>query len=203
MAIDLTGQKFGRLTVIRKADGSKWHCVCDCGKEKDVRSDHLKEGRVKSCGCFNSEVVSARFKVHGLTKHPIHKSWTDMKQRCYNPSSTIYEYYGGRGIKICDEWEDFKTFYDWSISNGWSEGLSIDRIDVNGNYEPSNCRWVSMKVQCNNKRSNRLLTFDGKTLNISQWAEQTGIERATITARLDKLRWCVEKALTEPVRGGK
>ena len=137
---------------------------------------------------------------HGLYKTRLYKEWESMKRRCYCKSATSYEYYGAIGINVCDEWRnDFKTFYDWSMSHGYDDTLTIDRIDVNGNYEPSNCRWITMKEQCRNKRNNRLLTFNGKTQCIVDWANDLQIDRRTITKRIDVLGWTVEKALSTPV----
>jgi len=163
---DLTGMKFNRLTVIEKDYKNKsgrscWKCICDCGNETIVRSDILKDGRVKSCGCLhdsNAKTMSKNNVTHGLSykghHHRIYNIWATMKQRCYNPNATKYENYGGRGITICDEWKiDVINFYNWAIANDYSENLSIDRINSNGNYEPSNCRWVTMKVQQNNRRN--------------------------------------------------
>ena len=126
-----------------------------------------------------------------------------MKQRCYNKNSKSYKNYGGRGIKICDEWlskeNGFLNFYNWAINNGYNSNLSIDRIDNNGNYEPSNCRWVNNLIQSNNRRNNRKLTFNGDTLNISEWAKKYNLTISTINHRLDR-GWSVEKTLTTPLK---
>lgn len=124
-----------------------------------------------------------------------------MKERCNNPNNPAYKNYGGRGIRICDEWlKDYKVFKKWAIENGYTDDLTIDRIDNNGNYEPNNCRWVSNKVQANNRRSNVLITYKGKTQNIKQWALELGINYKTLHRRLTVYKWSIEKALTQKVK---
>lgn len=150
---DLRGYKFGKLTVVSFSHmigkHSYWKCICECGNEHTVRSDCLKNGLVKSCGCLNT---NDREKPDSIKKHKLYRVYWGMKQRCYNPNQKHYNRYGGRGITVCDEWRnDFQAFYDWSMSHGYKEGLTIDRIDNDGNYEPSNCRWVTQAEQNLNK----------------------------------------------------
>lgn len=196
--IDLTGQKFGRLTVIERSDVKKkdihWVCKCDCGNITIVNGMKLKTGRTKSCGCFRVELQT----THGLSKHPLYEVWHSMNQRCDCPSSGGYYNYGGRGIVVCEEWKnDFLSFFEWSIRNGWQPDLTIDRVDVNGNYEPGNCRWATRKEQANNRRTNHHLTYKGKTQTITDWAMELGITSNTLCERLNS-GWTVERALSTP-----
>lgn len=155
--IDLTGRKFGRLTVVSRAEndkhgGSRWLCVCDCGKENTVRYMHLTRGRIVSCGCYQKENSTK----HGLSRTPLYGVWSDMKQRCYSVNCSNREHYYDRGIKVCDEWlEKFDNFAEWAFSSGYNPKLRIDRINTNGNYEPSNCRWVTPLQNIMNTRSKK------------------------------------------------
>jgi hypothetical protein len=187
--IDLTGHKYGKLTVLKMADKKGknqecyWLCECDCENKtkKIISGNNLRHGRTKSCGC-------GKAKTHDLSKSRVYKIYRSMIQRCYNPNAHAYEIYGGRGIKICDEWidkkEGFVRFYNWSMNNGYSDNLTIDRINVNGNYEPNNCKWSTMKDQQNNKRTNTLIEIDGEIKNIRQWADEFGLTHALISQRL-------------------
>lgn len=168
-----------------------WLCRCSCGKEISVRAIGLKNRTTVSCGCAKRR----RLKKHGLSGSRIDIIYRGMKQRCYDRSASNYGNYGGRGIKICDEWLNNKCkFFTWAYQNGYADDLSIDRIDVNGNYEPSNCRWVNSKVQSNNRRNSRLLTFRGKSLTMQEWSNITGVPYQTLYSRL-RAGWSVKDIL--------
>lgn len=166
---DLTGQKFGRLTALytvpNNSHRTRWHCVCDCGNTKDVLQQNLRNGHVKSCGCLHTERnikkitaynSSMNREAHNETKTRLYHIWVNIKSRCFNKTLSSYKNYGGRGITICQEWkESFISFKNWALSNGYSDSLSIDRIDVNGNYSPYNCRWVTNSIQQFNKRKTK------------------------------------------------
>lgn len=199
--IDLTGQRFGRLTVIERAENAtngrvQWKCVCDCGNQVVCRAYNLQNGHTRSCGCLHEEGSRT---THGMKRTRLYRIWEGMKTRCNNPGSQRYEDYGGRGVKVCPEWESFEAFRDWAMESGYQDHLTIDRQNNDGDYSPENCRWATMEVQQSNKRNNFLLTHNGKTLTVSQWAAETGIERRTITKR-KKLGWSDDEALTVPVR---
>lgn len=201
---DLTGKRFGKLTVIKrvykKDKNVCWLCRCDCGNETIVAANHLKDGHTTSCGCVHKEALKKSVTTHDLSKHPLYKIYKGMKERTMKEYNKGYKNYGGRGIKICDEWlNDFKAFYNWSINNGYEEGMTIDRIDVNGNYEPSNCRWASWKEQENNRTNNHYITYNGETHTMKQWAEKLGIKYNTLSMRLNKYHWTVERALNNGI----
>lgn len=193
---DLRGQKFGRLTVIEPAfegkHGWKWRCKCDCGNESFVYGWLL--GKTVSCGCFAREKSAERRKTHGKSHSRLMPIWLSMKQRCFNTKAKAYKSYGARGITVCDEWKNsFESFEKWAFENGYDEtahkGLcTLDRIDNDGNYEPSNCRWITNAEQQRNKRSNRLITYGGETLSIAEWSRKLGIPDATIRGRLNRGR---------------
>ena len=212
--IDLTGKRFGRLVVIRRAETDKnkavrWICLCDCGNTKVVSGPHLRNGDTQSCGCLRRELVGIRSaeiarhvginnKKHGMRGTRLYNIWQGMKARCLNINSKYYKRYGFRGITICDAWRDsFEAFRDWALANGYRDDLTIDRIDNGGNYCPENCRWITMKEQQNNRRSNRFITYNGKTKTVSQWASEIGVSTGMLYHRLDA-GWDIDRAFTEP-----
>ena len=201
---DLAGQCFGRLRVIQRAENkghdTAWLCRCNCGRECVVRAFSLKRGTTKSCGCLAREVTSEWSRrvntKHGKHKTRLHTIWALMKDRCYNKKSKSYKNYGGRGITVCDEWRnDFIAFDEWANTNGYNDMLTIDRIDVNGNYEPSNCRWITLQEQAFNKRTSRFVEYNGKKKTVAEWAKEIGLGRKTLEYRLDA-GWPLEKALS-------
>lgn len=167
---DLTGQKFGRLEVIKYLNDNYWLCQCECGKITKVKSYNLTSNHTKSCGCLKNKAYNYS---HKQSKTRLYDIWIGIKTRCNNKNSKSYKNYGGRGIKVCDEWlKDFLNFYDWAINNGYQEDLTIDRIDINGNYEPSNCRWADKITQANNTSRNKFINYNGENHTIAEWARK-------------------------------
>ena len=176
---NLIGKKFGRLIVVEQLVKGKGVCLCrcDCGNIKKVRTDHLKRGYTLSCGCLQKERVSISNSKHNKSLSKLYGVWSSMKSRCYNKNNDKYKNYGGRGISVCNDWRnDFSKFFSWAKNNGYKKGLTIDRIDVNGNYCPENCRWVDYKQQARNKTTNIKIMFQGKLIGMSEVAEILGIK---------------------------
>lgn len=196
---DLTNAVFTRLTVIKKVDepkgkGTKWLCKCDCKNETIVSTRNLNYGHTKSCGCLQRDSVrntGYKNKTHGETDTRLHIIWMLMRHRCFKLSDLAYKDYGARGITVCDAWLDYIAFRNWAMENGYKNNLTIDRKNNNGNYEPSNCRWVTMKEQCNNRRSNILVKFNGKNQTLQQWSDETGIKHSTLLHRYHN-NWNIE-----------
>jgi hypothetical protein len=201
--IDLTGQVFGRLTVQYRADREsppRWLCLCECGATTTVRGGNLTNGKTRSCGCLHSEVSTALGRstaTHGMSRTLTWRKWRGMRARCLSPSDSNYEQYGGRGITICERWQSFDAFLEDMGAS--PPGMSLDRIDTNGNYEPGNCRWATPTTQTRNRRSTRMLTHRGETRPFAEWAEMHGIRQDTLDMRLHR-GWTVERALSTPVR---
>lgn len=176
---DLTGQRFGRLTVIGIDDRNTrkiyYYCQCDCGNVKSVRADNLVCGAIRSCGCMKKEQDRINLEAnhsHKMSKTRPYDIWQNMKGRCYNPHNPRYDRYGGRGITVCDEWkEDFNAFYEWSVQNGYSDDLTIDRIDNDKGYSPDNCRWATQEEQARNRESNIKITIGNATKTLTEWGE--------------------------------
>jgi hypothetical protein len=195
------GQRFGRLLV--EVAGHYCGCVCDCGNVISVRRDHLKSGATQSCGCLHSERSSARTDklhkanvTHGKTGTRLHGIWLSIKQRCGNPNNPAFKDYGARGIAICDRWLDFNNFF--KDMGEPAPLMTIDRINVNGNYEPSNCRWASRQEQMLNTRTVKLFTYNGETKSLGQWSREIGIPRRTLENRV-RLGWSMKEVVETPV----
>lgn len=198
---DITGMRSGMVKAISFSHASRmayWNCVCDCGNTCLCRASDIISQKTKSCGCKRGNRNAG-----GLHKHSIYKIHHKMKQRCYDKNRKDYVEYGGRGIKICDEWllskgEGFLNFYEWSIENGWKEGLTIDRINNDGNYEPNNCRWTTIKEQSNNTRRNRYIEYNGKIQSMSAWCDELNLPYGTIRSRIQR-GWSPDRAFAEPI----
>jgi hypothetical protein len=190
---DLTGQKFGKWTVVRwdskKYAQQFWLCVCDCGTEKVVVGDSLKKGLSKSCGCAGKDWC----RTHGMEGTPTYTVWAGMIQRCHNPNARSYKHYGNRGIKVCDAWRNSFTEF-FNDMGAKPDGLSLDRINNDGDYEPSNCRWATGSQQKRNRRTTTFLTYQGKTQSVSDWAESIGLPRKILERRV-RDKWPLERIL--------
>jgi hypothetical protein len=200
---DLTGLHFGEWTVENYAGKGMWNCICSCGTRKKVKGWTLKNGVSHSCGCLTA-ISATKRKIHGKTKTRLWVVWCGIKQRCFDVNHRSYKHYGERGITLCDEWLDFQNFYDWAIANGYDENApkgdcTIDRINVNGNYEPSNCRWANTKVQAYNKTNTKYYDYKGDNYTLSELSLICGIKSRTIYNRL-LFGWSVEKAVETPVK---
>lgn len=187
--IDITNKRFGRLTALYKVYTKNkqeyWMCKCDCGNTKIINKHNLMCDLTKSCGCLGCE-IRQKF-PEGERETRLYRIWTAIKERCYNCNSTNYKNYGGRGIIVCDEWKgNYLSFRAWALNNGYNDNLTIDRIDVNGNYEPENCRWATNAVQQRNKRTNHNITYNGETHCIKEWAEILGVPKSKLYSRIKR-----------------
>ena len=196
-ALDLTGERFGRLLIVSRAENStrgnsRFNCRCDCGEQRNVASGNLRNGTTKSCGCIRQEMASERRFKHGKTKTAEHRAWTAMRNRCENPKA-IYSAWNGRGITVCERWQKFENFLT-DVGHRPSRTHSIDRIDVNGNYEPSNVRWATRAEQANNTR--KTIRINGEAL--SDVAHRVGLEHATLYARVAKYGFYLDEAIALP-----
>lgn len=206
-AVDLTGLRFGRLTVIQylgsRGRASHWLCRCDCGNESMPNVRSLRAGVTMSCGCLRKEraaiATSKAKKTHGKTvggNQPIYRVWSNMMSRCYNQNVGSYKHYGARGIKVCDEWQTFSGFL--ADMGDCPEGMTLDRTDNNSNYSKENCKWATQKEQCNNRRSNRHLEIDGVTMTVAQWGEQEGAQNAKLIYNRISFGWNAKDAVFKP-----
>lgn len=206
MQIDLTGRRFGRLVAQSLYGKNKhrqnvWLCKCDCGRTSKVTAHNLLAGKTQSCGCLRCGK-----RIYGDTHKLLYGVYRQMKKRCLDESCPAYPNYGGRGISVCDEWlqkNGHLSFEKWALENGYERGLTLDRIDNDKGYSPDNCRWVTRKVQSNNKRNNVLITFRGKTQNMTQWAEEYNLVPQVVIGRIQRMHWTIEEALEiVPHKGG-
>lgn len=206
---DLTGQTFGKLTVIGIDDTPRnlsrkriyWFCRCTCGNVTSIETHKLRSGHTASCGCAGSRTTMGdRTRTHGKRHTPEYETWAHILQRCHNPNDTGYYKYGARGITVCDRWRDSFENFLADMGKRPSPRHSIDRIDNNGTYSPDNCRWATKNVQANNTRRNHILTYNGRSQTMTEWAIEVDIPYSVLIQRINKLHWTVERALTEPVR---
>lgn len=194
---DLVGRRVNHLVVISREGRDKnrnslWKCRCDCGKEILVRGFTLRSHDIFSRGCENKRCIT-----HGESKTKLYHVWQGMKNRCSNSNYHQYYLYGGRGISVCDEWMDYIVFKEWALSHGYQLGLTLDRINTDGNYCPENCRWVTQKEQQNNKRTNRTIAYNGETHSLMEWCELLQLNYERVSSRLD-YGWTFEDAISLP-----
>ncbi len=199
--LDLTGRTFDRLSVVGVSHRDRrgavyWLCRCSCGNEKRVRANVLTSGRARSCGCLHRDVITQ----HGMTKTRTFKSWESMWQRCSNPNAKSYEHYGGRGIRVCDEWQSFRQFHEDMGER--PEGMSLDRLDVDGDYEPGNCRWADKYQQQRNRVGTQTLALGDEVLTYPEWSERTGLPTSVIRWRISR-GWSVHDALSTSLTPGR
>jgi hypothetical protein len=203
--IDITGNKYNRLTVIKRIGTSnngqvRWLCQCDCGNYTEVSGGNLKNGSVKSCGCIVTENNKKRA-THNMTNTRLYYIWCDIKNRCTNQNLECYKNYGGRGIEVCNEWKNnFLNFYNWAMQNDYQKNLTIDRINNDGNYEPNNCRWVTMQKQSYNRRDSYMITINNKTKCLAEWCKIYKIPYLTVYMRITKRGMKPYDALTKPIK---
>ena len=189
---DITGQKFNMLTAIKYAGNQKWLFLCECGNCKEIKTSAVTNGLTKSCGCIHHTNPKKYTK-----KERLKRIYLGIKSRCYNPNTRDRKSYYDRNIIMCNEWlEDYKNFKRWAMANGYKDDLTIDRIDVNGDYEPSNCRWITREKQALNKTNSRIIEWKGNKKTISEWCLEMNIKKSTLLQRLNKYGWSVERALT-------
>lgn len=199
-----SGKRFGKLLVteVMKLVGGKaaWLCKCDCGNEKFIRANSLVSNMTKSCGCLHKETMAANSIYKGLRSHKLYSVRRGMLNRCHLPSTKHYDNYGGRGISVCEEWRNsYLAFFNWALKSGWEDGLTIDRINNDGNYEPSNCRWVSRKANQNNRRNSTFVIINGQKKAMDELEHNYGIPASRIAHRIKYNKWSVEKAILTPV----
>lgn len=201
--LELTGKRFGRLLVISQHNdkgASFWACRCDCGNTKVVKGTSLLIGYTSSCGCLKNERVSLARKTHGMSNSLLYGVWLSMRNRCYDKKNIGYDYYGGRGIVVCDRWRNSFENFASDMGEKPSKSHSLDRKDVNGNYEPGNCKWSTPLEQSENKRNNKTLTINGETKRLKEWCDIYSLKYATVQSRIMLYGWSAEKAILTPAR---
>lgn len=200
--IDRVGKRYNKLTVVEQAGFSDrreklWKCQCDCGNYTIVKGGNLTSGAVKSCGCLRKTTKPTL--KHNSSHTKLYRKWASIKRRCYTQSSKDYANYGGRGIKMCDEWKNsFECFRDWALNNGYSDELTIERIDFNKDYCPDNCTWIPFNKQQENRRYCRYITYKGETRTLTDWCKRLGLSYKQVHNRMNKLGWSFEKSISEP-----
>jgi hypothetical protein len=213
-ALDLADKRFGRLvatSIAFRRNGAYWNCQCDCGGSTVVRAALLRNGSVASCGCGSREQARLNCqkwwrrneRIPEQLRSGLKNCYRNMLRRCTDPADKRWICYGGRGVRVCDEWiatGGRQRFYSWALDAGYAKGLQIDRIDVHGNYSPDNCRFVDAVVQANNTRRNRVITWQGRSLTAANWARELGLTYASIQHRLDR-GWPMERIASQPQRG--
>lgn len=205
--IDITGNRYNNLIVVKRVENAPggvtvWECICDCGNTTFVRGVNLKSGAVKSCGCLLKNMKTTL--RHNMSNSRLYHVWASIKRRCNAPSDKNYKNYGSRGIKMYKEWADsFETFMAWALNNGYSDSLTIERIDVNGDYCPENCTWIPANEQQKNRRTCYSITYNGRTQNLVDWCNELNLPYKLIHNRIHKLGWTFVRSITEPVHAEK
>ncbi len=208
--MDLSGRRYGKLTVVRRVNSPEnhphsplWECVCDCGKTKFVTSNNLTNGNTNSCGCIKNELMRETMMNRAIYRTDDEKRlnsiWIDMKRRCENANYKDFFNYGGRGISVCCEWHNYDTFKEWALANGYKNGLSIDRVNVNGDYEPGNCRWATAIEQANNKRNTIYIEYHGRRFTISELSREYNLPYRTVFDRI-KRGWSIDDVVKTPIQ---
>lgn len=203
---DIIGKRFGMLTVLAyshtKNGCSYWLCKCDCGNTKAIMKGNLIHQKTKSCGCLQRRRASEHNRTHGESKDRLYRIWKGMRNRCYKPNVKAYKNYGGRGIRVCEEWQKYEAFRAWAFSSGYEDHLTIERKDCNGMYEPNNCVWVPLSDQGKNTRRNRYIEYCGKVMTLAEWSRVLGGGPNLVTTRLQR-GWSEEDAVSTPLKGKK
>lgn len=203
--VEFLNKSFGDLFVLEEAGYHKRirlvKCKCICGVIKIYPLARIKNGDIVSCGCRIRRLTIERNTTHGHSKTKLYRVWEGMKERCSNANHESYAHYGGKGVTVCAEWKDYTKFFNWTVAAGYKDGLSLDRYpNIDGNYEPNNCRWATIIQQMRNMSTNRIIEYNGQSKCIAEWAEIFGLRAGLIYDRLNKLGWSIHKALTTPIK---